>query len=186
MTDSRDRDLALRAADLLGKIAPGTKSAGDVITALAEVVRSGHPSRRRSAFEALGEFGPAAEPAVPVIIRALREILARKGGSAFPGGFSAAMALGRIAPGTRSADEALAALIEALDPHAGSDALLNTRFGAMDALPAFGSRAASAIPRLRAWQNRSDGRLKVPATRALAAIERAQSESRNRGGNGSR
>ena len=50
-------DPAWAAAQALGKIAPGTPSAGEVIEALTEVVRTGHPYRRVAAAHALGEFG---------------------------------------------------------------------------------------------------------------------------------
>jgi HEAT repeat protein len=97
---------------VLSKVAPGTKSAGEAIAALIGVVRSPHTAGRDRAAECLGDFGPAAEPAVPTLIDGLREAVAGKGVSpSF--GWSAARALGRIAPKTKSADAALAALTEA-------------------------------------------------------------------------
>lgn len=48
------------------------KPAGEVVAALAEVVRSGDSFRRRAAVDALSEFGPAAEAAIPALLRALR------------------------------------------------------------------------------------------------------------------
>ena len=83
-------DPAQRAAEVLGKIAPGTKSAGEVIAALADVVRSDHPSRRGSAAYALGEFGPAAEPAIPALIHSLRDAIAGKVEDPFFDGYAAA------------------------------------------------------------------------------------------------
>ncbi len=77
--------------------------------------------------------------------------------------------MGGIAPGTRSADVAFAAVNEAL--HSQS----NARIGAVRVLPAFGPRAAAAIPQLREWQNGSDEWLKAAATSALTAIEGARS-----------
>lgn len=169
----RDGDPADMAALVLGRLAPGTESAGEVIAALAEVVRSGHPSRRSSAAGALGEFGPAAEPAVPVLTRALREGLATQENYLPYVGQEAARVLGRIAPGTRSADEAVAALTEALDLRPGIPA--GSRLAAIEALKGFGPAAARAIPRLRDGQKSPDGHLRLAAEKALAAIEGAGS-----------
>jgi HEAT repeat protein len=157
------------AAHLLGSLAPGTKSAGEVIAALAEVVRSDHVSRRWSAARALGEFGPAAESAVPVLVRALRDDLARRDGDPYLYGSAAAWALGRIAPRTKSADEALAALIDALDPR--SDVLLATRIAAIEALPPFGATDARVPPLLRTWQKNPDLHLKMAADKAVTVLD---------------
>jgi HEAT repeat protein len=157
------------AADVLGQLAPDTKSAGEIIAALTEVVRSEHPSRRASAANALGEFGAAAEPAVPALIQALREGFATKDGVSYSFGDSAARALGRIAPGTKSADDALAALTDALDPR--PEVRHPTRLRAVEALLAFKERAASAIPRLRVLQKGSDPQLRFAVEKAMKAIE---------------
>ncbi|SIO44755.1 HEAT repeat [Singulisphaera sp. GP187] len=61
------------AAQALGKIAPLTASAKEVITTLTEVVRSGTSDKQRQATWALSEFGPKAAPAIPVLIRMARE-----------------------------------------------------------------------------------------------------------------
>jgi HEAT repeat protein len=165
-------DPAPVAARVLGRLAPGTASAGPVIAALAEVVRSGHPFQRQSAIEALGEFGPAAEPAVPTLLEALRREVASQGRPSHLNGFYAARALGRIAPQTRSADEALAVLIEALDSR--SEVALLVRGAVINELPAFGARAAVAIPRLRAL--RGDRAVGPAARWALQAFERMSPE----------
>jgi HEAT repeat protein len=58
-----NRDPAREAAFVLGKVAPGTESASEVIAALTGVVRADHPSRRASAANALGDFGrPPSQP----------------------------------------------------------------------------------------------------------------------------
>src|SRR5262249_15089682 len=133
------------------------------------VVRSGHVSRRAQAAAALGAFGPAAESAVPVLIQALRDDPVKKDEDRYFYGSSAARALGRIAPGTRSAADALSALIEVLDPR--SDVHLGTRLGAIEALPAFGASDPRVVLRLRAWRENSDPHLKTAAGIALARIE---------------
>jgi HEAT repeat protein len=158
-------DPAQMAARALGEIAPGTESAGEVITVLSEVVRSGHPSLRGQALEALGDFGPAAEPAIPLIIKTLREVAAIKEPHAFFDGSAAARALGRIAPGTRAVDEVVAVLTQAL--HAES---VWTRLEAVDALSRLGPKAASAIPELRTVQRDPELQLRSAAARALTAL----------------
>ncbi len=62
-------DPAWAAGYALKKIAPDTASAGEVIQALTEVLRTGHPARRNSAANFLGQFGPAAVAAVPVLVK---------------------------------------------------------------------------------------------------------------------
>jgi HEAT repeat protein len=162
-----DWDPAPVAARILGRLAPGIASAGRVIAALTDVLRSENPLRRQSAIEALAAFGPAAEPAVPALIEAVRREITGAYGASHMDGAWAAGALGRIAPGTRSADEALAALIEALNSRsAAADRLRDAVIGA---LPAFGARAAVAIPRLRAL--RDDPEVSLAASRAVLAIE---------------
>jgi hypothetical protein len=64
-------DPACAAALAFGKIAPDSNNAKQVMAALIEVVRSGPLSRRGWAAVALSEFGPAAEDAVPVLIKAI-------------------------------------------------------------------------------------------------------------------
>ncbi len=118
-------------------------------------------------IEALTAFGPAAEPAVPAIIRVLRHAHAESYEVAYM-----IPALARIAPTTKSADAALAALIEAIDSQPW------TRLEAVKALPAFGKRAASAIPRLRTLQK--DRVVGDAATTALAAIEDGEASHERR------
>src|SRR5262249_47774833 len=103
--------MTMNAAHLLGRLAPGTASAGEVVAALAEAVRSDEWARRQSAIQALREFGPAAEPAISALVQVVREDL--RGDSAAArfevqsfGSFgvdSAAGVLAMIALGTRPA-----------------------------------------------------------------------------------
>jgi HEAT repeat protein len=79
------------AAHALGKIAPGTSSAGPVIQTLTDVVRSGHPYRRDAATIALCDFGPTAVAAVPALIAVLKQNARTK--AAFDDGADAAIAL---------------------------------------------------------------------------------------------
>ena len=169
MIDPGGWDPSEVAAHLLARLAPGTKWADQVIASLTEVVRSDRVSRRAPAARALGELGPAAETAIPVLLQTLRDDLTRKDDLPYYYGSAAAEALGRIAPGTKSADAARAALIEVLDPP--SEVLLATRLAAIEALPAFGASDPRVIPLLRSWQENPDPHIKTAADKALADIE---------------
>ena len=59
------------AIEALPKIALKTDSAGQVIAVLTELIQEKSPNRSAAAVAALGEFGPAAESAIPALIRAL-------------------------------------------------------------------------------------------------------------------
>jgi HEAT repeat protein len=161
------------APELLGGLAPGTESAGAVIAALAEVVRSGDHNRRFWAARSLGQFGPAAETAIPALIEALRKDLAHPEPGPFLDLWTCARALGQIAPATKSADEALDVLIASLQSYE------RMREVAIEVLPKFGSRASIAIPQLRALQNDKDPRVGAAAAKAISAIEGAGSANRD-------
>jgi HEAT repeat protein len=133
---------APEAAKALGRLAPGTPAAGEAIAALTEVVQSGPPQRRASAIDALGHFGREAAVAVPALVAVLGE--AETDNEPTRDKESAAEALGRIAPGTSSADQALAALTAALKSGSAS-----ARRAAILALPSFGHASAGSIPQLR-------------------------------------
>ena len=103
------------AAIALGRIAPGTPAAGEAIKALIAVVRSGHPYRRVAAAHALSDFGPAAAAAIPALIDVVQANATAKADLA--DGANAATALGKIAPGTPLADEAMSCLIGRSTPN---------------------------------------------------------------------
>jgi HEAT repeat protein len=157
-------DPAWGAAWALGKIAPGTKSADEVIEALTEIVRTGHPYRRVAAAHALGEFDTAAVEAVPALISVIQENAATK--AAFADGAYAATALGRIAVGTPMADAAVTSLTEALQAESEY-----TRQEAINAIVRFEAKAAVAVPRLRALVNDPDIGVRAAAARALTALD---------------
>ncbi len=146
-------------ADALSRIAPGTKSAGEAIAALLGLLRAVSPRLRWAAAHALGAFGPAAESAVPDLIRMLVEATdADASGVDNP----AASALGRIAPGTKSADRAVAALTDMLTSESRS-----TRLAGIRALRSFGTEAAAAIPHLRALAKEPDAKARPDERTAL-------------------
>jgi HEAT repeat protein len=149
--------LALRR---LGKIRPPT-----------DPVLSGEFARIAVAVQSLGEIGSPAAAAVPALI------------TAYNNGWSLSqmaipVALGRIAPNSPAAPEAVAALIRGLDARDHFD-----RLGAVEALGQFGADAAAAIPKLQALQNDSNRSIRDAATKSLAAVE-AQSKADVGGGRG--
>jgi HEAT repeat protein len=158
-------DPASAAAHALGQIAPGSAEAKQVIAGLMEAARSGPISRRGWAAVALGEFGPAAEEAVPVLIKVIKDAALDR---TFEREGSAAWALGKIAPETPSAELALAALLPLLES---KDWVARAK--AVEALGCFGPKAAAAIPRVRALKVDREGNVKIVAAKALPAIENA-------------
>ena len=132
------------AAEALARIAPGTDCASEAILALTEPFRSrADRETRGAAMKVLIRLGPAAHEAVPALIAIMKE-------TGTPAESEVRYrwvpeALGKIAPGTPSADTAIAALAESLDT--GPDGL---RDSALQALSRFGPAAKSAIPRIEA------------------------------------
>jgi HEAT repeat protein len=122
-----------RSLDLrrLGKAGPPTSP---------DPVLSSEFARVAVAVQGLGEIGPPAAAAVPALI------------SAYNNGWSLSqaaipVALGRIAPNSPAARDAVAVLIRVLDTQDPSDRLV-----AAEALGHFGTDASAAVPKLRALQ----------------------------------
>ena len=168
-----------RRLEGLGSLRPGRVSAGPA-RARHEVGRRGHRGADRSRpirpRLPAGVGGPC-----PGRVRPGRRVgrpRARAGVAGRPGQegrrplflrISGRLALGRIAPRTKSADEALAALIEALDSR--SEVRLATRIAAIEALPPFGATDARVTPLLRAWQKNPDLHLKRAADKAVTVLD---------------
>jgi HEAT repeat protein len=154
----------------LVQIAAGPNSAAKAIAGLGAVVRTGSPDMQWDAADALARFGPAAESAVPDLILAMEETGREKPGRVT---WRAAVALGRIAPRTKSAGEAIAAVTRLLRIRPDNEGL---RIVAADALADFGPAAASAIPDLIQVLKESSGdrgvdrQLLSSAARALVRI----------------
>jgi HEAT repeat protein len=70
-------DPGAQAAEALGRIAPRTAMAEQAITALIEALGAAEIERKNAAIRALANFGPAAAPAVPVLVRIMKEARAR-------------------------------------------------------------------------------------------------------------
>jgi HEAT repeat protein len=162
---------AQRAADALGGIAPGTPEAGPAIAALTAIVQSGSRQRQASAVDALARFGREAAVAVPALVAMQGET--ETGNEPTRHKASAAEALGRIAPGTSSGDQALAALTAALKSSSPS-----TRRAAIQALLSFGNASASAIPQIRTLKE-SDPMPNVRKA-AASALEELEDGSKSR------
>jgi HEAT repeat protein len=76
------------------------------------------------------------------------------------------VALGRIAPDTPSADQAVAALLPVLQSK-----VWLSRAKAIEALRQFGPKAAAAIPGIRALKDDRNAEVRDAAAKALSAIE---------------
>jgi HEAT repeat protein len=158
------------AAWALGQLAPGTDRADEVIAALTEFLRRGHPTRRDFAADALGQFSRGAAPAIPALIDGLREC--QPVDASFNEGSSIAAALGKIAPGASLADEAIVALTAALEARS-----RGTRLEAIRALVRFGPAAARAVPHLRKFENDPDHELRAAAAAAVQSLQPPPDES---------
>jgi HEAT repeat protein len=119
--------------------------------------------RIMSAIDALGDIGPPAGAAVPAMIAAYYKALETDHSMAMT---AIPVALGRIAPNSAAAPDAVAVLIRALDAKYPA-----YRVGAVEALAHFGTDAAAAIPKLRALQEDSDRFTRDAAAKCLTALE---------------
>ncbi len=133
---------------------------------LIEGLDSTDPDFREGVFWALARFGPDAAPAIPALLRLLKEPV-DKVHWRYHG--SAASALGQIAPGTTDADRVIPTLIEVLQ----SDRNGWTTCETISALARFGPKASRAVPRLRELQKHADDEVRKAATKALETIQSA-------------
>ncbi len=170
-------DPAVAAVRALAQIAPGTDQAGRAVAALAEAMQSVEPDCRIVAAEVLGLFGREGEAAIPALIAALREADAidkpvraydRNESVTLLMGDWSARALGKIAPGTPSEDQVLAVLTEALR----SESAGSPHAAIMMALPPFGPKARSTIPRLRVLEKDPDRQVRQIATSVRTMLEK--------------
>jgi HEAT repeat protein len=153
-----DMRIAGPVTALVGEMAPGTAFASEAVAVLTEIVRSGSDFQPERAALALGDFGPAAEPALPELVKFARERMNTHGTA----GPRAIEVLGRIASGANSADDVVTVLLEALR----SD-ITAVRRAAIETLPKFRNEASRAIPALRALLDDADASIRSAAAAAL-------------------
>jgi HEAT repeat protein len=135
----------LSAWQKLGPLLAARKGLADSKPPALQVRAVGAESLRiMAAMHGLGDIGPPAVAAVPALISAYNKAL---GTHHTMTQVAIPMALGRIAPNSAAAPNAVAVLIRALDSKDPS-----VRLGAVEALGHFGTAAAAAIPKLRALQ----------------------------------
>jgi HEAT repeat protein len=141
------------------------------VPALIKALDSPDLDVRCAACGLLAKLGSAASPAIPRLIDLLKESVGKpvdrsKLTTANDQPALAAAALGRIAPGTPLAEQAVVALIEAMQaeprPWATSQVV--------EALPGFGPLARGAIPRLRELAKSPNEYLRRSAQEALTKL----------------
>ncbi len=126
------------------------------------------PDNHEAAIKALSEYGPAAALTVPVLTRFLKESASKKDRSSEAERI--ALALGRIAPGSPAAGEAVASLTAALQSDSPP-----TRVAAVKAIAQFGPKgAASAIPKVKALQSDPDSKVREAAKSAIKSLAAAK------------
>ena len=154
-------DVAVHAANALGRVAAKVGSEADAGTALAALMKSEVNWRANAAASGLAAMGPKALKVAPALIGAVKDSVENGKPDGDGVNSSAARALGEVAPGSASAPEAVDVLTRALDsPHDG------LRNAAVAALPKFGKAAEPAVPKLQSLVDRPNG------SRAEAAIGR--------------
>jgi len=171
----QDADPEVRevCADEIGAYIKPAAVTTAVVPALIEALASPAQRMRCASCGMLGRFGPTAAPAIPAVIRVLERGLHKP--NERPERYMtdqrswAATALGRIAPGTPKADEAAAALVEALE----ADPTLGDTSDVIEAIARFGPAAKGAIPRLRALAQDPHASIREAAQNALATLEGA-------------
>ena len=125
------------------------------------------PDNREAAIKTLTEYGKASAPALPVLVKFLKEDAAKKDRGKEAEGI--VRALGRIAPGALASGEAVACLTEALESESPP-----MRAAALDALERIGpQKAASAMPKVRALENDPDSKVREAAKKAIKSLAAA-------------
>ena len=157
---------AAESAATLGRIAPGTPREAEAAEALIAVLReSTNALTRAKAAGALAAFDAEFhEPALPLLLSALKETMNHPDSPAD----AFCSVLGKTAPNTPWADEAVALLTVALE-----SASPGVRSTAAESLARFGPRAKPALARLHAIANdeRVEPWVRGPAGSAARRIE---------------
>jgi HEAT repeat protein len=155
------QDPPCSAARALGSIS----ASDEVISALADVLKSELDYRHGAAANGLAQIGAPARVAAPALVAAYHKWLDSK--DQVNSGHWLTTALGRIGPGSAAESDAIKALIRSLDSKDGSIRQL-----AAESLGRFGKAAVAAAPKLRELKANERSRQAATAyTDALTAIE---------------
>ncbi len=137
-----------------------------IIPVLIKALETPDDGLREVLCTLLSRFGKDALPAVPALVRVLKDARAESASSC---AWIAAEALGDIAPGSPYDEQVVAALIESLEyPD------LREPASSIRALASFGPKGAAAIPYLEKLQESKDDGVSVAATEALAKLTEAR------------
>ena len=164
-------DPAVPAAEALGRIAPETAQADEVLSSFLDTLKGSGSARRKGAVaDGLAGFDRAkVEPTIPVLIEMLNVVMRQNG----PPGPALASALGRVAPGTAHANAAIATLTTALNAPAPF-----VRAAAARALGHFGRHAKGVLAKLNEMAEKDQNfGVKTAAFDAAEKIEEATAEA---------
>jgi HEAT repeat protein len=149
----------------LAHVAP----AEDAVPILIEALRAEGSHARSAAASALGEIGPDAHEAIPILVALVKELAADPDRTDWGNSVAIAWALGRIAPNAPVTEKLVQDVVAALGEAMESPYDL-VRSAAAEALVEFGPRATAAIPRLVAALDDSAGPVRAAAARSLGKI----------------
>ncbi len=161
-----DNDESCDVIKALGDLAKGSPRTTEVVAMVAKCLKSGNAFVRSQAVSALGNFGPAAVPAIPELIRLLREAIASE---RLDLALELATALRQIEPTNTAAHEIIPMVIEILAPKR-----KDLHISAAKVAGLFGPAAAGAVPGLIAMLQRSIDRYARYGTRTAAAAALGQ------------
>ncbi|HKI17772.1 MAG TPA: HEAT repeat domain-containing protein [Isosphaeraceae bacterium] len=148
--------------------AAGPKLGIEVPQKLMAGLETEPPDNHEAAIKAVTAYGPAAASATPVLIKFLKEAAPNKDRA--NEAERVARALGRIAPGSPAAGEAVASLTEALQSESPV-----TRGAAVKAIEQFGPQnAASAVSRIKALENDPDSKVRDAVKSAIKTLATAK------------
>jgi HEAT repeat protein len=160
-----DAGARLLAWQALGSAGP--KMGIELPKQLLAGVENEPPENHEAVIKALGEYGPAAAPAIPFLSRLLKEDAPKTDHASEAE--KVARALGRVAPGAPAAGEAVSTLTDALE--SGSP---QVRLAAVKALEQLGSPAAAgAIPKVQGLENDPDTKVREAAKSAVKSLTKA-------------
>ncbi len=157
--------ICLAVSDSLAEVGPS------VVPRLLESLQNPNPQVRGLAARALGQMGPPARTAVPLLVQSLGDdgecdmVFGCIGGSLVVRD-EAIDALGRIGPDARAATHRLASMLVL----AGDDPFMNSNAHIVQAFGGIGPNARSALPTILELTSLKQPELELPITEALVRI----------------